>query len=53
MLYNDWTKYALAAVLLIFGGKAFGQTGAAAVPNPYQPAIENWAKLPADEAMGR
>src|ERR1700683_3496228 len=53
MPYNERGKCTLSAVLLILGtGKGFGQTAPATIPNPFQPAIENWAKLPADRPWG-
>jgi DNA-binding beta-propeller fold protein YncE len=41
-----------AFLILTLGGTAWAQTAPAALPNPYQPAIENWAKLPEARPWG-
>jgi streptogramin lyase len=48
MSHHDWVKRTLAAALLIYGpigSRALAQSAAAALPNPYQAPVENWAKL--------
>jgi DNA-binding beta-propeller fold protein YncE len=42
----------LALTLFLPGGKAFAQSAEANLPNPFRPAIENWAKLPAGRSWG-